>query len=188
MAHFEEIAKQIEALGDPGRRDDARARLLALGEAAVEPLLHALQTETGPCSWAAAELLGKLGDRRAVPALVEATRSPSLVLSNVAVQSLLRFNDPELIPHLLGVLPDAKMMTQQSIVLGLQRLGDRRVVPTLLELLPGAESPTLRLAILQTLGKLGDPSAIPAVRALAQDPDHHVREWVPVILEQLGDA
>ena len=59
------------------------------------------------------------------------------------------------------------------------------VVPGLVTFLTEVESPTLICGILQALGELGDPRAIPATQALANSPDHHVREWSEAVANKL---
>jgi HEAT repeat protein len=45
--------------------------------------------------------------------------------------------------------------------------------------------PTLRYLIIQALGVIGDPIAIPPILTFRNDPDHHVRERVKIALQRL---
>jgi HEAT repeat protein len=56
---------------------------------------------------AAAATLGKLGDRRAVEALIEATRDPMAEASEEAVKALGLLGDPRALPTLQAVMRNA---------------------------------------------------------------------------------
>ncbi len=187
MMTDDEIADLVQSLeAGPQERAAARERLAALGEAVVDPLIAAVQEGMGHRAWVAAEILGELRSPRAFDVLVAALRAQHPLLGSAAVKALTHYDDGELVLHLVEALPHAHIMTQNSIILALQRLGDNRAVQVLVAQLPQTHSPTIRSAIVQTLGKLGDPAAIPAIRACANDPDRHVRDWVAIALIQLG--
>lgn len=183
----DELTDLVEALGgDEFQRARARQRLLEIGEPALESLFEVVQVGQGRKAWIAADLLGEMRDSRALPVLTSALHSDNATLSSMAVKSLLRFDDLDPVPILVENLPHAHLMTQQTIVLALQRLGDCRAVEPLIEYLARVESSTLRCGVIQTLGKLGDKRAIPAVKMWVDDSDHHVREWAATALKQLG--
>jgi HEAT repeat protein len=189
MVHVDEIQRLILALQrDPDTRSKARVRLIEIGAPAVGPLLQAVQSEHGPQAWIAADLLGELRDPRALPALIDALRVSNATLSSMAVKSLLRFDNLDPVPILIDALPHAHLMTQQTIVLALKRLADGRALFPLLDYLAGVESPTLRCGVIQALGALGDPRAIPAIQQWIDDEDHHVREWAVIALQQLSEG
>jgi len=117
--------------------------------------------------------LGRLGDRRAVPALLEA-------VSDAASK---------------GAHPDPD--TQVYAVWALGAIGDPQAGPPLVEL-TRSEDPGLRKTAAHALGGFTVPEATAALRALLQDPVHDVR-WnsavalarhrdpaaAPVLLEML---
>lgn len=182
-----QIAALIDALdNDPEPRAQAQKSLVALGEEAVEPLIATVRAETGRKAWGALQVLGDLGDQRAVPVILESLRSPTPIIISAAVAALQKFPGEDIAMRLIEALPHTRGMGQQDMIVVLQRLGDTRAIPLLIEQLGTVEAPPLRVAIIQALGKLGDRSAIPVIEAYADDPDHHVRDWVVVALEQLG--
>lgn len=80
-------------------------------EAAIQALMAALeddadQTETGgyPLRRNAARALGKLGDRRAVPGLIQALGCPDYYVREAAAQALAALDDRTCIPALLDLL------------------------------------------------------------------------------------
>jgi HEAT repeat protein len=188
MSQADEITRLIAALDrEPERRAQAQARLIQLGSAVVEPLVAVVCAQEGRRAWTAAEVLGELADQRAWPVLVDALRSANPMLGVSAAKALMKYPGADVLPCFVAALPQAHVMAQQTIILALQRLGDRRAVTLLIDQLRQAESPTIRTALVQTLGKLGDPRAIPALRAALHDENHHVREWAAEALKWLGD-
>lgn len=189
MTQQHDIQNLIAALsGEPDERQEARIRLVALGDTVVEPLMALVAREQGRGAWTAVEILGELADERAFPTLVAALDSDNPMLAGMAVQALLHFEEQDILPHLVKALPHVHIMTQQNIILALQDLADKRAVHLLIEQLDQVESPTIRTAIIKTLGELGDPSAIEAIRPYEADSNHHVREWTAVALTQLEAA
>lgn len=183
------ITALIDALdNDPELRTQAQKSLVALGAEAVEPLIAAVRAESGRKVWGALQVLGEMGDVRALPVILESLRSSTPIIISAAVAALQKFPNEDIAMHLIDALPHTRGMGQQDMIVVLQRLGDTRAIPLLIEQLGTVESPPLRVAIIQALGKLGDTSAIPVIKAYADDPDHHVRDWVVVALEQLGGA
>lgn len=178
-----EIPQLLLALkGDLAQRQPAYTRLVEMGADAVEPLIELVQAEVGREARSAADILGDIGDERAFPVLVVALRSDNLLLAGSAVSALEKFTRHDILPCLLDALPHVRIMTQQAILLAIQRLGDVRAVAPLVKLLSEADTPLLRTAVIKILGELGDPSAAPMIRSFADDPDHHVRDWVRIVL------
>lgn len=183
------MAELIASLGGtPDQRRQAKRELLALGNQSVSPLIKMVRSGEGHRSWAAAELLGELGDAKALPALVEALRSDNPILGSAAARSLAQFPDWNPSRYLTEALPDADIITQQNIVLSLLQLGEPDSAASLIEQLSGGTPAALLCVILQAVGELGDPAAIPAVQKLVKHEDHHVRQWAETALEQLSDG
>jgi phycocyanobilin lyase subunit alpha len=116
----------------------------------VETLVDALEDEedrTGaggyPLRRNAARALGKLGDMRAVPALIQSLACPDFYVREAAAQSLEMLGDPDCIPHLIQLLKDQIPGTA-----------------------PAPEPPQLAQpydAILEALGSLGAVEAVPEI-------------------------
>lgn len=82
----------IEALYFFNVREAAGKALLKIGEAALEPLMAALKHHHIPVRKAAAELLGRLGDRRAVSALQSALKDRDWEVREAAQAALESLN------------------------------------------------------------------------------------------------
>ncbi len=75
---------------DPTLAHLAAAALIAVGEAAVPPLIQILESDPQPARILAARALARIGDKRAIPALFACLDSSSAVLEYWAAEGLER--------------------------------------------------------------------------------------------------
>lgn len=188
----DEISRLVNTLdSSPDESQPAKGRLIELGPAVVEPLIEVVLAQQGRKAWNAAEVLGRLGDRRAAPSLIAALSSPNPMLGSAAAKALYRLSETsglDVFPALAEALPHAPFITQQTIVMGLPTLKDCRAVEVLLDHLERTESPMMRCAIIQALGRLEDPQVAPALRRYLKDEDRHVRAWASEVLQRLDQT
>ena len=176
---------------------------------AVEVLIAALddeddRTEGGgyPLRRNAARALGKLGDRRAVPALIQALRCPDFYVREAAAQSLESLGDQSCIPFLIQLLtdqvpgtlpaPESLHLVQpfESILEALGGLGFVDAIPLILPFLDHAV-PRVQYAAARALYQLTPDSAVGnqygdrLVQALAND-DLQLRRAVLADLGAIG--
>jgi HEAT repeat protein len=131
--------------------------------------------------WQAIEILGELGDVRAVPALLQALSDPQgTVRPCLAAQSLGRLGDPRAVDALIEAAgqrgnEDLRLCAIKS--LGLLR--SERAVPVLaLRVREG----DMLLAAAQALARIGTRDGAEAVVEAARDP-----RWAPWLVEPLGE-
>jgi len=88
------IPALINLLGDEEVSEDAARSLVAIGAAAVEPLISTLTNRDPKTRIAAIEVLGEMGpvSRRAVPALSRIVRDEQGAVALAATQALKRIN------------------------------------------------------------------------------------------------
>jgi HEAT repeat protein len=186
MAKNEDISNYIDLLDDDSERGQAAEQLLlSMGSTAVDPLIDVMLAEEGRKAWIAARLLGSFVAPHALDSLFIALRSSNLQIGGAALSSILEYPAEDIAVRLAEALPDAHFVVQQSIVLALQCRGEQQVVNALISGLGAVDSPTMRCAIIKTLGMLGDPQAIPVIEAYVNDADKHTREWAVFALQQL---
>jgi HEAT repeat protein len=77
---------------DDGLRVKARHALVALGKAAVPPLIEALKNKSSFMRWEAAKALGEIGDPEAAPALVDALEDEAFEVRWLAAEGLIKMN------------------------------------------------------------------------------------------------
>jgi HEAT repeat protein len=134
---------------------------------ALDPLIEA--TRDRGIAYQAALALGEIGDRRAIPALREMARLlPSE--RHWAGWALATLGEPEGFDLLIDVArSDLGWDQRRHAILALGGLRYRGAVEPLVGLLQDPEV-HLRVAAARALGEIGDPAALPALRAALADP------------------
>lgn len=163
----------------------AKVALLQMGAVVVEPLIKVVLGESENLRSQAADILFQLDDPRCIEPMLEALKSPNLMLEHIAIEVLQRFDVRELAPALIQALPHCHCSAQARIVMLLENAGDSQVVPPLVRLLETTESSLLRLCIIQTLRTFGGRQVIEAIRAFLDDKDTHVQKRARSVLEYL---
>jgi hypothetical protein len=149
-------------LADGGEIHGAEAVLLALGEAAVGPLIGALTSDSGPVSAEAARMLGKVGDPRAVEPLVQVLRDErQKPIPASAARALGELGDQQAVEPLMRVFEENDAACSGAAD-ALVALGDRRALGSLTD---GLTSNYLdrRVAAARALGQFRESSTVPAL-------------------------
>jgi HEAT repeat protein len=137
----------------------------------------------------AAELLGRVGGAKAVPALletIEATRTEDSDVREVSLRALARIADPGAVEPLIRALSTAEVWLAPRIADILTRHGDQAVDPLIAVLdEPGGEP--ARAWAANVLGEVGAQRAFPALARALADPDDEVRGKAATALGRLGD-
>lgn len=137
----------------------------------------------------AAELLGRVGNAKAVPALLEtlqATRTEDADVRDIALRALARIADPRAIAPLIDTLETAEPWLSPHLADILTRHGDAAIGPLLAMLDRGTSSPARAWAA-NVLGELRAEQALPALLRGLDDPDDEVRAKCATALGRLGD-
>ena len=122
-------------------------------------------------AWAA-QALGQLGAKAALPLLLKSAEAPDdFFLRVTSVQALVSWNVPEALPVLVRRLDDPFTDTRLAALEGLGRSGDRSVVDAVLARLSDPAS-KVRAQVVLTLAELGDPRARPPLEALRKTEVH----------------
>lgn len=142
------------------QNDQVRWRVLpvlgAIGsKQALSGVLMCLYSENTAISSAAAQILGRSGDRTYVEPLLELLARRASSGSAVWV---------------IGALGDT---------------GDRRAVAPIIDILHYTDSPSVRYTAIEALGKLGEKRALSHIIRYLDDPSHHVREKTHIAVEAL---
>ena len=160
--------------------------LVAFGGAAVEPLLAALDSpdNVNASVWAG-QILGKIGDRRAVAPLIDRLHDRSERVRMSAASALGDIRDSRAVKPLINLIlrdPVAPVRAQSAAALG--RIGDSEALPLLVQSLGDPEY-WMRFRALEAIEALEvhDPSPIEAALA---DSNAEVRRRAALALERLG--
>lgn len=198
-------------------QEEAVTALVGFGKAATVPLLNALTRERDKYAQRAfLKCLGRIGDPKAMSALISYLRSSYFIVRQAAVSALVRFG-PNVTRHLLATLSfnasDIEVLTRDACdrkrpelqlraIKALGGLEDHRAVGLLKELvedgLPDvqeAASQALfqigcaawgRCSAMKVLGEVGDPSIVPDILPSLRDDSDNVRFETVRALGRLG--
>lgn len=115
----------------------------------------------------AAVMLGRMGSRRAVSALIRALHDPSPEVRAMAAHSLAAIGDPRAVAGLAAALTDSSGWTSSTLAADLIGMG-AEVVPVLVEIVRRGErrdsdAPEAAITAVRVLGEIRDPRATPAL-------------------------
>ncbi|HEY0351019.1 MAG TPA: HEAT repeat domain-containing protein, partial [Gemmatimonadales bacterium] len=137
----------------------------------------------------AAELLGRVGSAKAVPALlqtVQATQTEDSDVREIALRALARIADPRAVQPLILALANAEAWLAPRIADILTRHG-QVVVEPLMGLLAQSSGNPARAWAANVLGEVRAQSAFPILVKALDDPDDEVRGKAATALGRLGD-
>lgn len=188
IADARAVAPLIEALRDGGTmiRYSAAESLGKIGDRrAVEPLTAALRDEDSMVRCKAAVSLGQICDRRSVDGLIAALDDKDSSVRYDAVRALVRIGDPRAVPALLAkATNDEDLLMRQSAAEAAVHL-DPKAIESIVSFLKSPE-PRRRWEAAEWLGRIGDPSALPALKDTAEkDPDEAVRARAKKAIEEV---
>jgi HEAT repeat protein len=171
-------------LGKPEARDEALHALVADGPAVVDILLEQLTAADLDVRRAAILALGRIGDRRATPALVSAlTREPALLAETA--QALGRISDERGFEPLLALLGHEELAVRQAAVAAVAALGDPRTAAAMTRLLATANA-TIRESALRIVEAVRCEECVEAVIAACDDTSEAVRAAAVEALAAVG--
>jgi HEAT repeat protein len=143
----------------------------------------------------AAHVLGKIGDKRAVPALIETLQDESLYYQAAIILGDL--GDERAVPALLALLEQARDRSRNSYApktdmmlwAGYALMGLRHPegLQTLVEFLNPEHNKVQRRHAVDALGKFGDRGAVPFLVEALNDEDVEVRVNAIMALGRIGD-
>ena len=137
----------------------------------------------------AAELLGRVGSAKAVPALlqtVQATQTEDSDVREIALRALARIADPRAVEPLILALASAETWLAPRIADILTRHG-KVVVEPLMALLAGSNGNPARAWAANVLGEVRAQPAFPILVKALDDPNDEVRAKSATALGRLGD-
>ncbi len=167
----------INQLDDSRRqiRLDASHALVQLGGTAVGPLLDRAATGSDSLRYIAAQILGQIGDERAIPFLKSLLRDDNPHVREKAVRALGQLDDSRLHATLASVLADDSIPdVRGAAAWSLGNLRDTTAVPSLMHALADTV-PSVRRQALAALQFLWTPAAEAAALAALRDRDDTVR-------------
>lgn len=172
-------------LGKSGARGEVLEALVRHGPGVTELLIEQLGSEELEVRKAAAVALGRIGDARAVPALVELLEEDTEVVIAVA-DALAKIGDPRAFESLLARVGDPVAAVRQSVVGALNSLGSPEMPARVLPLLSDAD-PNVRESAVKIAGYFGYAECANLLLERCLDEDERVRRAAVEHLPYLED-
>ena len=175
-----EILEALKKLGDPRAipafihalghqeetvRNAAAENLLNMRDEAFSALLMALNHQIWMIRRMAAQLLGKLGDVRAIPPLVQALQHPDVILKTEAVRALGALKATSAVPNLISSLKDTDERVQHAAIEVLGGMHDERALPHLMNALKTVNW-NQRSSLIEAIAGLGSVAIQPCIDAI----------------------
>jgi HEAT repeat protein len=171
-------------LGHDTVRSQIVEALVRHGAGVVTLLIDQLGAEDLETRQAAAVALGRIGDRRATPALIEALRDPELAVP--AAGALARIGDREAFEGLLDLLGEPDPATRQSVIAALNSIGHPDMAARIAERLVDSDR-LVRESALRIAGYFGYPECFEHVLQCCDDPAETVRRAAVESLDFFDD-
>ena len=173
-------------LGHADARGEVIEALVRHGPRVTELLVEQLASEDLEIRKAAVVALGRIGDARAVPALIEVLgEDPELVIP--AADALAKIGDPRAFEALLALVGDPSASVRQSVVGALNSLGSPSMPSRVLPLLEDAD-PNVRESAVKIAGYFGYPECVELLLERCGDDDERVRRAAVEHLPFLEDG
>lgn len=163
---------------------DLLSAIEKMGTVTVEPLIEELQDKEGTVRKFAANLLGKLGDVRAIEPLGMALYDMHHEVGKASATALAKFGVAAL-DILIEALSHPEMWIRIHSIQALATIKDPRIASVLLQMLNDPER-EVKKQVLESMGELKDRSVLPALQAImANRADREFHALAKVAIEKL---
>lgn len=174
-----------KTLGEATARAEVVEALVRSGSRATKILIEQLDSEDRQIRESVIVALGRIGDVRAVPALVKAlTDDPELLI--LVARSLGKIGDDQAFESLLGFIGHPDASVRQAIVSSINSIGSDRMREKAPQLLKDSDA-LVRESAVKIAGYFGYPECTEPLLGLCNDPDEGVRKAVLLHLPYLDD-
>ncbi len=137
----------------------------------IETLLSDLKNGLGMARVNAAVELGKLKDKKAEKALIEALNDKNMAVRHNAAFALGELGSQTAVPRLMDLLAAPEERVRKSAVKALGMIGAREAIDPLIHLLDSDKSHIVKKSAIRSLGQIGGPKALRAVERFETSPD-----------------
>ena len=156
----------------------------ALGEAAVEPLVVALESQYLVICQGAAKALGQIGDPRATKGLIAAL-GPHDALRIAASEALEKMDDPQVVELLINALAEGQETIRAGAARTMGKIGDARAIEPLGVALRDPDGEVCWAAA-EALQKIEHPRVVLTLIVALREGNPQTRESAAKALEQSG--
>jgi len=165
-------------------RQSATRFLTRAGAAALSRLIELVSGGNDEQRRLATEILGSIGDRKAVDPLILALGDASSDVRTAALWAIEEIGKPAL-SHLRRALEDGNALIRQGALDILINMGDRNAVHHIIGAL-ATDNRDIRWRAAEALGRIGDASSIATLIGVLKDPDADLRKVAASALADIG--
>lgn len=126
--HKDYLNRLLVKLNEPENHPEAIAGIRIFGKEAVEPLIQLLASKDLDARYGAAQILGDIGDERAIPALLSALGDEEIPVRFWAVDALGKFGDKGMVNAITAMLNDDSEVVQNMAKKVLIQMGHPETV------------------------------------------------------------
>jgi len=145
----------IRTLVDKQVRQAVVDVLVEIGEPAVGALINALKYKDWEVREGSINILGMVGDKRAVEPLINALGDENVIVRWAAAEAIGKVGNGEAVEPLINAFEDTDALVRESVVRALGEIGDARAIESLMKALED-EYVWVRKAATRALGRIGD--------------------------------
>jgi HEAT repeat protein len=161
-----------------------RIRAIEEDAMSLENLISDLKNGLGMIRVNAAAELGKLKDKEAERALIEALGDENMAVRNNAAFSLGELGSHEAVPRLIALFSDPEERVRKSAVKALGMIGTREATGPLVQLLAGDQSSIVKRSAIRSLGQIGGTTAMQAIEPFTVSPDGTLAAMAKQVIEK----
>lgn len=175
-----------QLLGQATVRSVVVEALVRHGQQVTDLLIKQLETEELDIRQAAVVVLGRIGDARAVPALIRLlTNDPDLIIATAG--ALAQIGDPRAFDALLGLIGHPDAAVRQAAIAALNSLGHPDLPQQLIKLLQEPD-PLVRESAVKIAGYFAFNECVPLLLQRCHDRDENVRRAAIELIPYLDDV
>ena len=180
-----EVVEFLHADGNAGLRNTAAEILVRLGRHAVRRLIAELACNDRDVRKFALDVLGEIGDRTAVPAILDSLTDPDINVRAAAAESLGKLKALEAAAPLCSALAvEDDLLLRFTFLEALGRIGAPLPI---VRLLACADEALLRPPLYQCLGRIGGPEGLPLLLQGLQDTARATRMAAVLAIARIGE-
>jgi len=181
------IVPLVGQLQDPSEavRRAAVNALVQMGRQALPVLLARLKSGDEAARVGAIEVLRRIGDPQAEPAIIDQLEHPHWSVRQAAASALGEIGSDSSVWPLIARLTDGDRRVQAAAAEAIERLGGLSVEPLVSHL--SHRDVNVRLTVAHALRRVGNVSAVPALIGRLDDEDQRVRRAAVEALHAIGD-
>lgn len=160
--------------------------LVHIGKTGLSELLSIVAERNPATICDAVKVLGRIGDKRAVPSLLMAMEHADVRLRRTVLEALGLLGDRSALGKIVAAISDPDESVQLSALQAVQRVPDLRAVKPIISILHSTQNSALKLQSVNALATCGSQKAVVILTALLPDADAELQKAIAKALCQLG--